>query len=114
MYYNDAVLYYSGIPTFSSFSSTSSSLSSYVLQRFTSGAVNTSKGVLSLQETLSGFPSFQVQDPDEKLGFLSYGGDMVGYTDRVISTYVFHNHWKCCANQQTNSYDSTVMNQGCV
>lgn len=62
------------------------------------GAVQTSKGILSLKETIAGFPSFQVKDPDEKLGFLSYGGDMFGNSDKVISTF----------NSQTNNINDGI------
>ena len=56
---------------------------------FPEGATDTRKSDATLDETLSGFPCFQVKDPDEKLGFLSYGGAMFGDGDKHMATYVF-------------------------
>ena len=57
-------------------------------QTFVTGAENTSRSSNSQNETISGFPCFQVKDGDEYLGFLSYGGYMFGDTDMKMSTYV--------------------------
>ena len=46
---------------------------------------STSKGTGSVNETVAGFPCFQVEDPDEKLGFLSFGGYMLGDTNEEMS-----------------------------
>ena len=53
---------------------------------YLTGAPATSKGIASVNETIGGFPCFQVKDPDEKLGFLSYGGYMFGDTEKEMST----------------------------
>ena len=56
-------------------------------QSFPDGAVDTKSQSGSYDETLSGFPSFKVQNGSEALGYLSYGGSMFGWSDLHIGTF---------------------------
>ena len=56
-------------------------------QTFPDGAVDTKSQSGSFDETLSGFPCFQVKNGSETLGYMSYGGSMFGWSDLHIATF---------------------------
>ena len=62
---------------------------SFCLQHYITGAANTSVDG-KLNTTIAGFPRFEVTDGEEELGFLSYGGYMVGDTDKSLGRYGIH------------------------
>ncbi|KAL4219038.1 hypothetical protein ACF0H5_021621 [Mactra antiquata] len=69
-------------------------------QEYIAGASNTSiNGQTSFNTTIGGYPCLQITDPDEDLGFLSYGGYMLGFTD--MTTGIF-NHQTTTINDGMN------------